>query len=91
MAIHERKGDACGFAAFLYWGRIIDVNVNVEETTYTVADLTPVPRWKTQQLVLRSTQAPIAAGFIDPTPLSKPRLLYPRPKISMVTFARAAS
>ena len=58
--------DANHCSKLLYWGRITDLNVSSDGTYYTVADLTPLSRRRTQELVLKSTNACIAKGFIRP-------------------------
>jgi hypothetical protein len=58
--------DANHCSKLLYWGRITDLNVTSDGTHYTVADLTPVSLRRTQELVLKSTNACIAKGFIRP-------------------------
>src|SRR3984957_103070 len=64
MAILYADANEC--STLLYWGRISALDVSSDGTRYTVADLTPLSRKKTQQLVLRSTKKHIADGFIRP-------------------------
>lgn len=59
--------DATRYSRLLYWGRLEGIDVDSDGTRYLVADLTPpISRKKTQELVLRSTNRPIAKGFIRP-------------------------
>jgi hypothetical protein len=58
--------DANHCSKLLYWGRITVLNVSSDGTYYTVADLTPLSRRRTQELVLKSTNVCIAKGFIRP-------------------------
>jgi hypothetical protein len=58
--------DASHCSKLLYWGRLTRVDVDVDGTGYTVADLTPLSRRKTQHLVLRSSNQHIAEEFIRP-------------------------
>jgi hypothetical protein len=58
--------DATRCSQLLYWGRLKGIDVDSDGTRYTVANLTPISQKKTQELVLRSTNRPIAKGFIRP-------------------------
>jgi hypothetical protein len=58
--------DASHCSKLLYWGRLEGVDVDVDGTRYTVADLTPLSRRKTQHLVLESSNQHIAEEFIRP-------------------------
>jgi hypothetical protein len=58
--------DATRCSKLLYWGRLKGIDVDSDGTRYIVANLTPISRKKTQELVLRSTNRPIAKGFIRP-------------------------
>lgn len=50
----------------LYWGKVIRLEVTDSGTEYAVADLTPIRRHRTQELVLASTGARIAEGYLRP-------------------------
>jgi hypothetical protein len=50
----------------LYWGLVQTLKVGPGGTTYTVRDLHPLRGHRTQELVLRSTQANIAEGYLRP-------------------------
>jgi hypothetical protein len=58
--------DANHCSKLLYWGRITALKVHSDGTQFTVADLTPLSRRRTQELVLKSTNMCIAKGFIRP-------------------------
>jgi hypothetical protein len=58
--------DATHCSRLLYWGRVEAIEVSSNGTRYTVADLTPLSRRKTQELVLLSTNRRVAKGFIRP-------------------------
>jgi hypothetical protein len=58
--------DATRCSKLLFWGRLTALDVNSDGTRYAVAGLTSLSGKKTQGLVLRSTNAYIAEGFIRP-------------------------
>jgi len=58
--------DATNCSRVLYWGKLDRLKVTTKGTQYSVTNLTPLVRKTTQDLVLRSTNTPIAEGFIRP-------------------------
>jgi hypothetical protein len=78
-------GDATECSSLLYWGRLTRVDVDSEGTGYTVDTLIALSQKKTQELVLRSTNAGIAEGFIRPYAIVQtPAYLGPCVDISAV-------
>src|ERR1700722_16865662 len=89
MAILYADSNHC--SKLLYWGRITALDVSSGGTRYTVADLTPLSRKKTQELVLRSTKRHIADGFIRPYAIVQtPSLIDQHEDASPVRKARGA-
>ncbi len=50
----------------IYWGRLTRVDVHESGTEYDVANLRPLSRHRTQELVLLSTKERIAEGYLRP-------------------------
>jgi len=50
----------------IYWGTLTELEVDATGTSYTVANLVPLKRHRTQELVLRSTGETIAEGYLRP-------------------------
>jgi hypothetical protein len=50
----------------IYWGKLTALEVDATGTSYTVADLAPLNRHRTQELVLRSTGKTIAERYLRP-------------------------
>jgi hypothetical protein len=58
--------DATNCSRVLYWGKLDRLKVTTEGTQYSVTNLTPLVHRTTQDCVLKSTNTPIAKGFIRP-------------------------
>jgi hypothetical protein len=70
----QRKGqemvilyaDANECSKLLYWGKLTGIEVDSNGTRFSIAELTALTQKTTQELVLKSTKARIANGYIKP-------------------------